>query len=93
MNSYFVIRIRRPNKKFYYKTKDILNKLQLQFYRHIVRLDESRLTKRIFNKLAKHNKKITWLRDIEKSHKRKKQQNTQFYKIKFKSKIQEMKCQ
>lgn len=78
----------RPNNEFYYKTKDMVNKQQLQLYRHIVRYDDSRLTNRIFNKQTKHKTKLNGSELLQNNMKENKTtQDTVMEKDKFKSTI------
>lgn len=52
----------RPNKELYYKIeniKDTIKKKDVYSYGLIVRMDDSRLTKQIYNKLNKHKSKTT----------------------------------
>lgn len=62
----------RPNRELYLKIEkltDVMRKRRLQFFGHIYRMDDNRLTKRIFNLLNSYKSKPTWFIEIEKDMK------------------------
>jgi len=59
----------RSNKELYLKVEkitDVMRKRRLQFYGHIYRMDDNRLTKQIFTLINSYKVKPIWFREVDK---------------------------
>ena len=59
----------RPNRELYLKVEklvDVMKRKRMQFYGHIYRMSNSRLTKKIFNLLNSYKSKPTWFTETQK---------------------------
>ena len=60
--------MKRPTKELYEdsnKLTDMIKKRRLSFYGHIYRMNDNRLTKKIFNVINSSIKKTNWFHEIE----------------------------